>query len=182
MLMNLDQQSTPQHDQVAIADLIGFQLLIPTTTRIVPKAISSAWVNIPERQYASRGWIVAGGREIAALHGFTFDANFADGTPFDLSQRLGPGVPISFESRSVRSLPGSLLSQATFSYRFPDASMPFHSVFHGLKSRFVRIYPWTKGTSLADMVACMLTDEKQFIETNYARLQAIPFYQEQFNL
>lgn len=182
MSTNLDQQLTLQYDQVAIADLRDCQLIIPTTTQVVSKAIFSTWVDVPKRLYASEGWMVASGETISALHGLAFDTNIADGTPFKLSQRLGPGIPISFESRSMRSLPASLLAQATVSCWFPETSIPFYSVFHELKPRFVRVYPWTKCIPLSEIVAMMLADEKQFLEANYTRLRTIPFYQEQFGL
>ncbi|WP_299414151.1 hypothetical protein [Acaryochloris sp. IP29b_bin.148] len=169
-------------DQVAIADLKDFQLIIPTTTQVFPKAIFSTWVDIPKRLYAEEGWMVTNGGDIAALHGLAFDTHIATSTPFQLSQRLGPGVPISFESRSMRSLPAPLLAQAILSCCFPETSIPFYAVFRGFTPRFVRVYPWTRRDSLAEMADMMLADEQQFIATNYTRLRTIPFYQEQFGL
>ena len=182
MKNNSQELAALEFNQVVIADLTDCQLAIPTTTKTVKKRIFSVWVPVSERLYAPEGWMVVEGQTIGTIHGLKISPIGPSNSPFKVHPHLGPAVPISFEARSTRSLPPSLIARAKFACEFPESEPPYYAVFHQVQPRFVRVYPLTATTSLAETVKTLLLEEENFIQKNYLRLQQVPFYREQFGL
>lgn len=46
------------YEQVVVADFSEFQVVVPTTTKPVKKRVLSVWITVPNRVYASYGWLI----------------------------------------------------------------------------------------------------------------------------
>lgn len=70
------------YEQVVVADFADFQMVVPTTTKPVKKRIFSAWITLPNRVYASYGWLIGD-----ALMGKLRQSNRRQSTSADTSAR-----------------------------------------------------------------------------------------------
>lgn len=117
MFNPIELSITHPFGQVVAADLGCAQVIVPTTTEVTRKRVFGEWVEVPVRRYASTGWLLVEGTEVATLHGLEIGAIASLSIPFKIQPRLGPAVPMGFEARSVRSLPPMLLAHASFACR-----------------------------------------------------------------
>lgn len=74
------------YEQVVVADFADFQLVVPTTTKPVKKRVFSAWVTVPNRVYASYGWLI-GDAPMEKLHQSNRQSNRRQSTSTDTSAR-----------------------------------------------------------------------------------------------
>lgn len=56
-------------DELVIADFKSFQIVVPTRANPVKKKILSAWITVPQRDYAAHGWLVWQQKVVALLQG-----------------------------------------------------------------------------------------------------------------
>ncbi len=137
--MNKLSLITPGYTQLTVADLGFAHLVWPTCTQYVLKPIGATQVPVAERQYAPKGYLIMEEQLIATVYGLELKAIAPEGSPFKLSRRIGPGIPMSFEAQSAEPLPEALLSQAVFACEFPNQAIPLHAVFRGMKPRQVSV-------------------------------------------
>ena len=182
MLTIQKQKKYQQFDEVSIANLGFCQIIVPSSIQLTPKCLGQAEVLVPKRIYATEGQIVVDGEEVAVLQELKFEAIVSDGTPFKISPRLGPAIPLSFESRSETSLPQSLMKFAIMTCKIPKTVYPFYAIFRRIKPRFVRTYEAVSALSTKNIVRIMLAEEIRFVAENYSHLRSVPFYREQYGL
>lgn len=188
MAMVKERQKFPKKNfnELVIADFKTFQIAVPTRSNLVKKRIFSTWITIPQREYATHGWLVWQQKVVALLQGLQVgpvvlpqeQAEF----PFQVARRLSASVPISFQTRASCVLPDVIAIQAAFTYQCPGEMFPYRAAFHQIAPRFARIYPFLGNGPLFATVEKMLHDEALFISQNYERLKHSPFYQENFDL
>ncbi|MEL6381012.1 MAG: hypothetical protein AAFQ89_00780 [Cyanobacteria bacterium J06626_18] len=158
---------------------------MPTATQPVSPSARSLPIAVPKREYSREGWIIYRDRLVSRL--FELEVGeivVEEGCPFKPVKRLGPGVPLAFETRSRKSLPKAISAAATFSYQHPEMANPYGSVFRNLSPAFVRIYPIQNlnRKSLLAKAKQLLVEKVQFVAQNREHLKQIPFYREKFNL
>lgn len=197
------------YEQVVVADFSDFQMVVPTTAKPVKKRVLSVWITVPNRVYASYGWLIGNASQgklrqsnrqsisadasvrqiVAMLQGLHLgpiasssaasDDPAAD--PFPLAQRLSVSIPMSFQTVSSMPLPQPVASRAAFTYQSPEDPFPYQAAFHQVVPRFTRIYPFQGHNAVLAAVEQMLHDEALFLNQNYDRLKHIPFYQNNFD-
>lgn len=182
MVYSIPKSSQATFNEVVIADFGPFQVAIPSKTTLTNRQIFSAQMRVPQRQYQSQGWFIYNGQPIAALDDLVIGSASTEDSPFSPIQRIAPAIPVSFEVKSARPLPGKLYAQATLTCEIPDADFPFFSIFRQVRPRFVKVYPFRKIANLSTQVTQLLTDEARFVETNRHQLKQVPFYKAQFEL
>lgn len=173
-------------NELVIANFKTFQIAVPTLANPVKKKIFSAWITVPQRDYATHGWLVSGQKVVALLQGLqigpvVLPQKQAE-APFQVARRLSAAIPISFQTRASYALPNPVSAQAAFTYQCPGEIFPYRAAFHQIAPRFARIYPFLGNDTLLATVEKMLNDEALFISQNYERLKHSPFYQENFDL
>ncbi|MEO1388452.1 MAG: hypothetical protein AAFV85_13920 [Cyanobacteria bacterium J06634_6] len=169
-------------NEVIVADLNQFQIAVLTTTQQAKRQIFSTWVPVPKRIYQSQGWLICNQKIVAHFDKLEIGLVFPAGSPFNISRRIAPGVPIAFEVRSAQPLPAQLRAQAAFFCEIPEADFPHHGVFRQKLPRFVKIYAYQADDSLLNKVRDMLSAMDLFISQNQERLKQIPFYRDNFDL
>ncbi len=177
-----DQEPESLFDEVAIADLNQFQIAVLTTSRQAQRWIFSAAVTVPQRRYQPQGWLIYDQKIVAHFDSLEIGLIFPKDSPFSVSPRIAPAVPISFEVRSAQRLPLAVCDRAALVCELPKADFPYHSVFRQMLPRFVKVYPYQASDSLVNLVGRMLADMELFISQNYERLKQVPFYRENFGL
>lgn len=170
--------------EVVAADFGTFQIIVPTATRPISPSARSLPITVPKREYSREGWIIYRDRVVSSLFELEVGEIVAEECPFKPIKRLGPGVPLAFETRSRKSLPKAVSVAATFSCQHPEMATPYCSVFRNLSPAFVRIYPIQNlnRKSLLDKAKQLLVEKAQFVAQNREHLKQIPFYREKFNL
>ncbi|MEM6452423.1 MAG: hypothetical protein AAF635_03405 [Cyanobacteria bacterium P01_C01_bin.69] len=176
------QASELLFNEIAIADLNQFQIAVLTTTRQTSKRIFSATVPVPERVYQHQGWLIYDQKIVAHFDNLKVGLVFPKSSPFKVSPRIAPAIPIAFEVRSAQRLPLEVCAKAALVCELPKANFPHHSVFRQILPRFVKVYAYQVNGSLLDQVETMLAAMDLFISQNYERLKRVPFYREQFGL
>ena len=170
--------------EVVAADLGHFQIIVPTATKAVSPSGRSLPLAVPKREYDREGWIVYRNQVVSRLFELEIGEIVPEGCPFKPIKRLGPAVPIAFETHSRKPLPKPIADLATFSCQAPDTATPYCSVFRHLAPTFVRIYPIHNShrQSLLDKAKQLLIEKAQFVAKNRDHLKQVPFYRENFNL
>ncbi|MGF1521509.1 MAG: hypothetical protein ACFBSF_04220 [Leptolyngbyaceae cyanobacterium] len=170
--------------EVVAADLGDFQIIVPTAAQAARSASRSLLLTVPQRQYSREGWIVYRDRVVSRLFALEVGEITTEGGLFRPIKRLGPAVPLAFETRSCKPLPKSVMDANTFSCQYPESATPYCSVFRNLAPVFVRIYPAPNlhRKFLVDKAQQLLTEKAQFVAQNREHLKQIPFYREKFNL
>ncbi|MEO1348652.1 MAG: hypothetical protein AAFW84_07620 [Cyanobacteria bacterium J06635_15] len=182
MSMNPQLLPNDSFNQVVIADLSHFQIAIPTTSRLANRRFLSTWMPIPERTYATYGWLVYDQKIAAHIKGLQIASiNTAMGCLKPL-KRLTASIPVSFQTETVWPLPQAVSEQSVFTYKVPDEIFAYRAVFRQRIPRFTRIYSFEDSLSLLDKVEQMLMNEALFISQNHERLRQVPFYQKYFGL
>ncbi|MEM9004391.1 MAG: hypothetical protein AAGE59_12815 [Cyanobacteria bacterium P01_F01_bin.86] len=170
--------------EVVAADFGHFQIVVPTATKAVSHTSRSRPLVFPKRGYDREGWIVYRNQVVGKLFELEIGEIVAEGCPFKPIKRLGPAIPLAFETRSRKSLPQAVTNAATFSCQQPDTATPYCSVFRNLSPVFVRIYPikTSHRQSLVAKTQQLLVEKARFVAQNREHLKQIPFYREKFNL
>ena len=168
--------------EIAIADLVQFQIMIPTDTIRLRKPHNPLGLSIPERIYADRGWVYQSRRMIGQVQGLQLQSIVNNSSPFKISPRLSAGIPVSLEISAHQPLPDKIAAKALFLYQFEQDPGFHYALFQNIKPRFVRIYPFQSSASLGEMAEQFLTDEINFIQQRQSQLTNVEFYREQFNL
>lgn len=170
--------------EVAVADFGNFQLVVPTRNQPQTRALGLALLTVPLRNYSREGWMVCRDKVVGALTQLEIGTIAPEGSPFKPIKRLGPAVPIAFETRSHRPLPALLADNASFACRLKDEAAPYCSVFRNVLPRFVRRYTLKSQHphQIQRIVQQLLREETQFVQQNREHLQHVPFYREQFDL
>ncbi|MGF1459210.1 MAG: hypothetical protein ACFBSG_09305 [Leptolyngbyaceae cyanobacterium] len=176
-------QSQVSPTEIAIADLNEFQFVVPTFKGALSWPDSDLHVS-PPRQYAQQGWVVYDERMVGTLRHLTIEAPSTFSPLCQPIKRLGPAVPLRFEIQSTRALPAAINQQAAFAYQFREPPLTYHSIFHRVQPRFVRIYPMgsLRSQHILSQTRQFLSEEAQFIQQNREQLKNVPFYREKFNL
>lgn len=173
-------------NELVIADFKTFQIAVPTRSNPVKKRIFSTWITVPQRKYATHGWLVWQQKVGAFLQGLKLGPVVLPQAqvelPFQVARRLSTSIPISFQTKASCVLPEVIAAQAAFTYQWPGEMFPYRAAFHQIAPRFARIYPFLGNGALLATVETMLHDEALFISQNYERLKHNPFYQENFDL
>jgi len=183
-----EHQQFPQRDfnELVIADFKAFQIAVPTRANLVNKRVFSAWIPIPQRDYAAHGWLVCQQKVVARLQGLqvgpVVSLQAQAESPFQVARRLSVSIPISFQTKASEVLPKSVSTQTAFTYQCPGEMFAYRAAFHQIPPRFVRVYPFLGNDVLLATVEKMLNEEALFISQNYERLKHSPFYQENFDL
>ncbi|MEM9162925.1 MAG: hypothetical protein AAGC54_07640, partial [Cyanobacteria bacterium P01_F01_bin.4] len=94
--MNTQLFPNTPFDQVVIANLGPYQIAIPTTSRLVKKRFFSAWVPVPERIYATYGWLICDQKIVAHVKGLQIESANTAMAPLKSIKRLTASVPVSF--------------------------------------------------------------------------------------
>ena len=170
--------------EMVAADFGSFQLVVPTATRSVSDSCLSMPIAFPKREYSREGWVIYLGRVLCRLFELEVGEILAEGCPFKPIKRLGPALPVAFETRSRNSLPLPVASMARFSCRFKGEATSYCSVFRKLSPMFVRIYPiqhWQR-KQILKRVKQLLIEEAEFVAHHGEQLKHVPFYRDGFNL
>ena len=170
--------------EVVVADFGDFQIVVPTHNQPQKRSIGLAFLTAPQRDYSREGWIVCRHTVVGALTQLEIGTIAPEGCPFKPIKRLGPAVPIAFETRSHHPLPALLADNASFSCRLQDEAAPYCTVFRDVLPRFVRRYTLKSQhpEQIQRIVQQLLQEEAQFIQQNREHLKHVPFYREQFDL
>ncbi|NET37063.1 MAG: hypothetical protein F6K19_34400 [Cyanothece sp. SIO1E1] len=170
--------------EVAAADLGDFQIVVPTANKVVSHPLASTHISIPKREYSREGWVIYHNQIISTLFALDVGEIVVEGCPFKPIKRLGPAVPIAFETRSRTPLPSQVIGTANFSCQVKNETLPYCSVFRQMLPRFVRLYPnqQLQREQILSKVEQMLTEESQFVAKYREQLKQVPFYREKFNL
>lgn len=169
-------------NEIAIADLKHFQIVVPTTAKLINRAVLSAQIPVPERYYQKQGWLIYNQQLTAHLEALTIDSIFPKDSPFKPIHRLSSGVPISFQVRSSCPLTPQIAAQAAFTTQLPETDHPYYAVFRQVKPRFVKIYPFRATMRLLQDVEQTLVAESRFVSQNQEQLSQVSFYKNAFDL
>ncbi|WP_017326919.1 hypothetical protein [Synechococcus sp. PCC 7336] len=168
--------------EVAIADLGGFQVVVPTSTIASEPRTTFQQVSVRKRIYDSQGWIVSDGRIAATLHSLKVGAIAPAGLPFAPIERIAPAVPLHFEVKTIRPLSAAIARWACFQFQYHGQMHCFNTVFRNMKAQFVKVYPFEDVLTVAETVQQLLKDEYQFVSDRRESLARVPFYRERFGL
>jgi hypothetical protein len=170
--------------EIAIADLDGYQIIIPTASKPAGRPFLAKGMTAARREYGPEGWIVYRDRIVGTLTHLEIGATTDETGLLPPLKRLGPAVPIAFEGRSRRSLPTGVSAHAVLSCRLNHEPLPYCSLFRQQRPKFVRIYTVQSSHPREHLlkVQQLLIDEAAFVAQNREHLKNIPFYQEKFGL
>ncbi|MBP0000733.1 MAG: hypothetical protein J7641_17340 [Cyanobacteria bacterium SID2] len=155
--------------EIAMADLLQFQIAIPTGT--VKNHKNSLGLSTPKRIYSDRGWVHLSSQIIGRVQGLRLKSISRNDSPFKISPRLSNGVPISFEIAAQQPLPEFILFQALFCYQFETSSSFHYALFQNIKPQFVRIYSLESKADLAAQFEIFLINKKDFMRQHKTRLK-----------
>lgn len=181
-MYSVSQLSSSEFNEVVLADFCSLQIAVLTRTTLVHQRIFSAYVPVPQRRYQSQGWLIFNGQITSTLENLVIEPIGAKDSPFDIVQRIGPAIPLSFEVKSALPLPALLSAQAAFAFELPNADFSFHSIFRQMRPRFVRIYPFREIATLSMQAKQLLSEEALFVTNHCHRLRQVPFYRDCFGL
>ena len=170
--------------EVMVADFGDFQIVVPTRNQAQKRSIGLAFLAAPQRSYSREGWIVCRHQVVGALTELEIGTIAPEDSPFKPIKRLGPAVPIAFETRSHHPLPELLVENARFSCRLKGEAASYCAVFRNVSPRFVRRFTLKsqQPEQIQHVVQQLLREEARFIQQNREHLKHVPFYREQFDL
>ncbi|NET35134.1 MAG: hypothetical protein F6K19_24425 [Cyanothece sp. SIO1E1] len=176
--------SKPGFIEVVAADLGDFQIVVPTSTQVVRSSFFLTHITTPKREYSREGWMIYRDQIVSSLFELEVGEIALENCPFKPIKRLGPAVPIAFETYGHNPLPSQVTGVASFSCQFKDGALPYCSVFRQLLPRFVRLYsiPQLHQEQILGKVKQLLVEEAQFVAQHREQLKQVPFYREKFNL
>ena len=156
----LTLHQVPFLPEVAIANFESFLIVIPTQKILLRRQVMPGLPNF-KRMYSDSGWFFGTDADqvTGMVRNLQLTSLFPEQSPFKVSKRLSPGLPVSFELISYKILPRAIAGLALFQYQLQNEVVQFPSVFRQLKPNFVRIYPFQSVHDLPNLLSRYIQGE-----------------------